>query len=128
MSRGQAWGLYAALWPPPQADPVPGHGLELDVGLRGGEHEVMGHVPHTLGGEGNGAAQGVNIFIPGQGETRNNCIRNTTCFASVVICLSLSCQSWGVEASDWPEYWLLIGQDRSCDPHLYGHHTLWELD
>ena len=25
--------------------------------------------------------------------------------------LPLSCQSSGVEASDWPEYWPLIGQD-----------------
>ena len=60
------------LRPPPQADPGPGHGLDLDVGLRGGEHEVRGHVPHTHGGEGDGAAQGVDIVITGPGETRNN--------------------------------------------------------
>ena len=36
--------------------------------------------------------------------------------------LPLSCQSSGVEASDWPEYWPLIGQDEM--DHVTPYNTL----
>ena len=38
--------------------------------------------------------------------------------------LPLSCQSSGVEASDWPEYWPLIGQDEM--DHVTPYNTLLE--
>ena len=54
----------AGLCPPSQCDPGVHHGLDLNVSLRGGEHEVRGQIPDTDGREGDGATQGVNIVKP----------------------------------------------------------------
>ena len=63
--------MCSGLWPPSEADPGAHHGLDLNVGLRGGEHEVRGQVPDTHGGEGDTAAQGVNIIVTRPGVTRD---------------------------------------------------------
>ena len=66
----------AGLCPPSDRDPGAHHGLDLDVSLGGGEHEVRGQVPDTDGREGDEAAEGVNIVKPGPGVTRRICYKN----------------------------------------------------
>ena len=62
--------FVANLRPPSYSDPGVHHGLNLDVSLRGGEHEVRGQVSDTDGREGDGATEGVNIIKLGPGVTR----------------------------------------------------------